>query len=380
LYLAIAACGLDQVGLEERSETSVVIDASIEAPSLPEASSNDHAGIDQTSPGAADAVDAVDVSDAGNVPERAADGSTSDDATSPADASFDTDAPTEDAPEEDGMPPATDAAQPACNPTSPFGTPALIAGLESTATEGGLRMTPDERTGFFWSTRPGGPGTANLYVATRPGRDAAFKMVTLLSSIDVAGSQYDPSVTADALTLAFGSNRASSDGTFDLFLATRATTGDDFSGTAPISDLNTSSDDQQPFVLPDGSGIYFSSNRTGDSDIYRARAKAGGGFGAPSAVPELNTAGVADEHPAVSADDLTIFFSSTRPGGLGNIDVWMATRATPTAPFGTPTNVGAVNSPSKDIPDWLSPDGCRLYLHSDLNGGSPHEYVATRSP
>jgi hypothetical protein len=106
----------------------------------------------------------------------------------------------------------------------------------------------------------------------------------------------------------------------------------------------------------------------------------GSRFGAPSAVAEINTAGLADEHPVVSADGLTIFFSSTRPGGLGNIDVWTAARASSGDPFGTPMDVGAVSSSSKDIPDWISPDGCRLYLHSDRNGGSPHEYVATRSP
>jgi Tol biopolymer transport system component len=266
-------------------------------------------------------------------------------------------------------------------------------------------MTPDETTGFFWSTRAGGPGTTNLYTATRADRNAAFTSITLLSGVNVAGNQYDPSVTADALTLAFGSDRASSDGTFDLFLATRSTVGDDFANVTALSALNTSSDDQQPFLLPDGSALYFSSNRNGDSDIYRARASGNGngnGFGNgngnggwngggngggngnsafdfASAVTELNVAGVADEHPAVSADELTIFFSSTRAGGLGNIDVWTATRARASDSFGTPTNVASVSSTAKDIPDWISPDGCRLYLHSDRDG-SPHEYVSTRMP
>jgi hypothetical protein len=378
--LAIVACGLDRVGLAEGPDSGTVDEASAEAASLLEASANGDAGIDLAAPDAVHVPDAFGVSDAVNVTESAIDASGSLDSTSHGDSSSMPDAPGNDAPQEGGTSPDVDAAPPLCNPTSPFGTPVLVAGLESSATEGGLRMTPDETTGFFWSTRSGGPGTVNLYLATRPDRAAAFQTVTLLSSVDVAGSQYDPSVTADALTLAFGSDRASSDGTFDLFLATRATTSNDFSGVTAIADLNTSSDDQQPSVLPDGSEIYFASNRSGDSDIYRARSKPGGGFDVPTAVTELNVVGFADEHPAMSADDLTIFFSSTRPGGLGNIDVWVATRTSATAPFGTPTDVGPVNTASKDIPDWISPDGCRLYLHSDSNGGSPHEYVARRSP
>jgi Tol biopolymer transport system component len=398
LPLAVGACGLGLQGLEDAPGPSVEDDASGVASSGPDASAPDAgstAATDSTTLDAFVPSDAFPPPDGSSLPEagfpEAAAPTDSngipespvgppDDVVSPAEASSFPDAPVSDGAEDDGTLPNADSGPPACNPTSPFGAPVLVAGLESTASEGGLRLTPDETTGFFWSTRAGGPGTTNLYVATRPDRTVAFANITLLSSIDIAGNQYDPTVTADALTLAFGSDRASTDGTYDLFLATRANTADDFGGVTPLSTLNTSSNDQQPFLLPDGSEIYFSSDRSGDSDIYRAFAAAGGGFGPPSAVTEINTAGIADEHPVASADDLTIFFSSTRAGGIGNIDVWTATRANASSTFGTITDVQPVNTTSKDIPDWISPDGCRLYLHSDRDGGSPHEYVATRSP
>ncbi|HSY23281.1 MAG TPA: hypothetical protein VK841_14240 [Polyangiaceae bacterium] len=403
LPFSISACGLGLQGLADASwnggsGTGVQDDASGVTANGADASTTDADGAAGTASTTLDAFapyDAVSPSDGSapddsSFPEAVAptDGDglpespvgPPEDVFSPVEASSFPEASLSDGPEEDSTLPNAEAGPPACNPTSPFGAPVLVAGLESSATEGGLRLTPDETTGFFWSTRPGGPGTTNLYVATRPERTAAFANVTLLSSIDMAGNQYDPTVTADALTLAFGSDRASTDGTYDLFLATRASSADDFGGVTPLSALNTSSNDQQPFLLPDGSEIYFSSDRSGDSDIYRARPVAGGGFGAPSAVTEINTAGIADEHPVVSGDDLTMFFSSTRAGGLGNIDVWTATRANASSPFGAITDVQPVNTPSKDIPDWISPDGCRLYLHSDQNGGSPHEYVATRSP
>jgi hypothetical protein len=31
-------------------------------------------------------------------------------------------------------------------------------------------------------------------------------------------------------------------------------------------------------------------------------------------------------HPAVTSDELTIYFSSNRPGGEGDYDIWKATR------------------------------------------------------
>ncbi len=397
----IAGCGLDLQGLGDVAAIPFEEDAAGTGANGPDATAWDAAGaaapdsatLDARGPfdasGPSDVVSSLEASavadsrapEAGatdgtlpdsNVPESSVGG----DALSSLEGSSYADASSSDAAEDTTLPPVD--AGPACNPTSPFGAPVLVAGLESTATEGGLRLTPDETTGFFWSTRPGGPGTTNLYMATRSDRTAAFANIALLS-INMTGNQYDPSVTADALTLAFGSDRASSDGSFDLFLATRTTSAADFGGVIPLSTLNTASNDQQPYLLPDGSEIYFSSDRSGDSDVYRARRN-GSGFGPPSAVTEINTAGIADEHPVISGDDLTIFFSSTRAGGVGNIDVWTATRATTSSQFGAITDVQAVNTASKDIPDWISPDGCRLYLHSDVNGGSPHEYIATRSP
>ncbi len=84
-----------------------------------------------------------------------------------------------------------------------------------------------------------------------------------------------------------------------------------------------------------------------------------------------------DEQPVASDDDLTIYFSSARPGGLGANDIWMATRTNRSASFGAPRNVTEVNTTALDYPDWLSSDGCRLYVSSDISGNS-HVYVATR--
>jgi hypothetical protein len=268
-----------------------------------------------------------------------------------------------------------DSGAPACNPANPFGTPVLVPGIESTSTEGGLRLTPDELTGFFWSSRAGGPGSFNLYATTRSSPTASFGNVLLLNNVNQAGAQYDPTVTGDGLTLAFSSNRASDAGSFDLYGASRTGITVDFTNIVPLAPLNTAFNDEQPFLVPGGSEIYFSCDRTGDFDIYRATG-AGGQFASPNAVGELNLAAIADEHPAVSADDLTIVFSSNRAGGAGDLDVWMAERTTTTVAFGVPANVTTVNSTAKDIPDWLSADKCRLYLHSDRSGAE-HEYLAS---
>lgn len=42
--------------------------------------------------------------------------------------------------------------------------------------------------------------------------------------------------------------------------------------------------------------------------------------------------------------------ASNRPGGVGGLDIWLTKRASKSAPFGAPVNVGApVNSPQDDF-------------------------------
>jgi len=269
-------------------------------------------------------------------------------------------------------------ASPPCDPTKPFGAPVLIAELQSSAAEGGFRLLPDELTGFFWSSRSGGPGSDNLYVTTRPDTASPFGAIALLNNVNGTGTfQLDPTAASNGLTLVFRSVRADAGaGGDDLFSATRADAAADFSQVTTLSTLNSTSNDVQPFLTADGTEIYYASNRTGNYDIYRATVQ-GGSYGAPTPVAELNQAGVDDADPVLSADRLTVFFSSTRTGSLGGSDIWTATRTSTTAAFGTPTNVMELNSTTQDDPTWLSVDGCRLYM-SIGTMPSTHEYIATR--
>jgi hypothetical protein len=265
----------------------------------------------------------------------------------------------------------------ACDPTMPFGAPALMTSLESASKDGNLRLMPDELTGFFWSTRDDG-GVADLYTTTRAAAASAFGNITLLNNVNSTASQYDPTVTADGLTLAFRSDRAGGSGGDDLYWASRAAIGTDFSGVGAITSLNSTANDVQPFLLAGGGEIYFSSNRSGDYDLYRAMGN-GGSYSAPTPVQELNSATASDQNPVGSADDLTIVFSSDRPGGAGKQDIWIATRSSLATTFGAPSDLAGVNTAGNDSPAWLSVDGCRLYLQSDVSG-STHIYVSTRPP
>jgi hypothetical protein len=64
---------------------------------------------------------------------------------------------------------------------------------------------------------------------------------------------------------------------------------------------------------------------------------------------ELNTPSL-DGCPVQSPDGLSLYLASNRPGGRGGLDIWVAARASVTAPWGAPQNLGEpVNSAADDF-------------------------------
>lgn len=70
-------------------------------------------------------------------------------------------------------------------------------------------------------------------------------------------------------------------------------------------------------------------------------------------------------HPAITSDELTIYFSSNRPGGQGDYDLWKASRENINEPFSNITNLGKhINSEGKEQFPFLRTDK-RMYYSSD---------------
>ncbi len=71
-------------------------------------------------------------------------------------------------------------------------------------------------------------------------------------------------------------------------------------------------------------------------------------------------------HPALSADEKTLYFISDMPGGYGQTDIFKV--AINQSGFGNPVNLGwKINSPAKEFSPYV--DGEVLYFSSDKDGG-----------
>jgi hypothetical protein len=72
-----------------------------------------------------------------------------------------------------------------------------------------------------------------------------------------------------------------------------------------------------------------------------------------------------ESHPALSPDGKTLFFASTRDGGLGGIDIWFV-KINEDGTFGQPQNPGSIiNTPKDEITPFINRNGTKIYFSSN---------------
>lgn len=257
--------------------------------------------------------------------------------------------------------------------------------INSSSADAGPALSEDGLALYFNSSRPGGFGDADLYVARRETTDAPWDApVNLGAIINTTSFEGFPNLSRDEHYLFFVSPRAS--GTADIWVSYRRDTDDDFAWELAAllgPSVNTTAADHGPgyfenkkLGLPQ---LYFHSNRPGgpgSNDIYVADA-----FGPAVLVAELSSLQV-DARPAISRNGLEIFFHSNRPGSIGGFDMWSSVRASVFEPWSSPQNLGdTVNGASDDFIAAISSDGDALFFTSNRpeGFGSNDIYVTTRS-
>ena len=142
--------------------------------------------------------------------------------------------------------------------------------------------------------------------------------------------------------------------------------------------INTPSIEVGPNLSADGLTLYFVSDRpggySGTAELWMStRATTRDPWQTVANVgPPVNSHSAAS--PSISADGLELFFDNglrVRPGGQGGGDVWFAQRATTASNWNEPQNLGpVVNSSFNDGVPKLSRDGLTLFFSSDRPGGS----------
>lgn len=144
---------------------------------------------------------------------------------------------------------------------------------------------------------------------------------------------------------------------------------------ANINDRTT--DDFAPAFAPDGQTLYFTSSRRGGlggNDIYKATLGPNGRFSpAENLGDQINTPGN-DNFPAVAPDN-TLYFSSDGQPGLGKLDIFMVDK-------GKVVNLGTpVNSAGDDFAPYFTGKDVGVFSSNRAGGkGSDDLYMFRKKP
>jgi Tol biopolymer transport system component len=263
-----------------------------------------------------------------------------------------------------------------------FGEPTNLGPtVNSSAWDVAPNISADGLELFFWSTRPGGSGKGDIWVATRATKNDDWGTpVNLGPTVNSSTWDVHTCVSADGLTLYFGSMRPGTSGHYDLWVTTRETKNDAWGPPVNLGPtVNSSVGEWGVSISADGLSLYFSSQRPGGYgglDLWvTTRETTNDDWGPPVNLGPTVNSSASDGFPCISTDDRMLFFSdyhlgTSRPGGYGGTDIWMTTRATKSDPWGEPVNLGpTINSSSNEDTLNISADGSTLYFDSNRSGG-----------
>jgi outer membrane protein OmpA-like peptidoglycan-associated protein len=132
-------------------------------------------------------------------------------------------------------------------------------------------LSPDKRSLYFASKRPGGLGGSDIYVSHLQSNGRWSEAENMGPGINTSGDEFSPFIHADNQTLYFTSNGLAGYGDEDLFVARK---GADGQWGVPQNlgyPINTINEEGTIFVAADGKTAYYSSDRSdsrGGLDIY----------------------------------------------------------------------------------------------------------------
>ena len=254
--------------------------------------------------------------------------------------------------------------------------PGSSAAVNSPAVDGCASHSPDGLTIVFNSNRG---GNQDLYMATRSSTSEGFGApVPLPAPVNTSANEACPTI-ANGHRLYFSSDRE--DPSYDIYVSKRGPNGwSEPENLGP--NINTPGwlDEAAAFYEDGGDQVMLFSSRqaggAGDGNIYQSV-----NGGPKSLVAGGPNSSASDNRPSVTRDGLTIFFDSTRSGGLGGPDIYYATRSSASQPFGPAIQLIGLSSSEFDARATISKDGSFITFSSVRAGNespAPDIWYATR--
>jgi outer membrane protein OmpA-like peptidoglycan-associated protein len=156
----------------------------------------------------------------------------------------------------------------------------------------------------------------------------------------------------------------------DIFIAARQ--GDSWGNARNLGEVvNSRYWESQPTFAPDGRTLYYvkqvGKGRDSRKNIYETHIQDNGLWSKPVSLP-INTSGN-EESPFLHPDGQTFYFTSDGYPGMGGRDLFMV-KIDSNRKFGEPINLGyPINSAKDEVSLIVTPRGDRAYFASGMPGG-----------
>lgn len=144
---------------------------------------------------------------------------------------------------------------------------------------------------------------------------------------------------------------------------------------AATSDPN--SDNQDPSMTGDSLELYFMSTRTGNPDIWvSSRPSTSAPWGTATPVRQLNTS-LDEGAPGVSVDGLNLWFC--RSVMASHPEIWFTSRTSRSLPWGAPSTVTELNTAGRQLEPAVDESMLLMFFSSDrADGGGWDLYSSSR--
>jgi hypothetical protein len=193
-------------------------------------------------------------------------------------------------------------------------------------------------------------------------KDGRWQMSVISPLFDTAYSNADPFIAPDS-ALYFISNRPrnASDTTADYDIYRLVKKANDYGAAEYVNGVNSDSTEYYISVSRQGN-LYFSSDRDGNLDLYSSHKTPNGYTKPVNLGTVVNT--LYDEHdPLIAPDESFLIFPSSRPGGVGEADLYISHRLN--GQWQQPALMAhGINTKQYEYCPYLSPDGKYFFFSS----------------
>lgn len=250
----------------------------------------------------------------------------------------------------------------------PFDPKNLGANINSKLNEYFPGVSADDQTLIYTRLDLGRNEEFYMSKKTTDGWGASYNMG---SPVNTSQNEGTISLSTDGQYIFFtGCNRPEGEGSCDLYFS--LLDGDTWKQPQNLGfPINSRAWESQPSVSFDGKTLYFSSSRPGgfgESDIWYSTYNKGK-WGPPVNLGnEINTPG-SEQSPVIAKDDQTLYFISDYHPGMGGFDIFISRRQ-PDGRWGKAENIGyPINSFKDEMSIALTADGTVAYLATERSEG-----------